>query len=364
MQNNDAVATVLADGTFIADGNTSVIVPRFDSQTLTLGSSRLQVYLDERELAEEKNMVGGSRRPSFQSEFRPQIRGGDDDVAAGVPGPAWVKPQRSEMGYGCRAEYVPPKKLEDPNAQAEVVRKKRLMTPSYPRTTIPIGYQGSVPGGRETYGGTYGLMMGSCTPTRINNLLEKNASEVRSRWSTTSGNNENDRLSTPQIPSQISPTRVASAPPRRPSVVSYAERHRRDARRPSTAYGFRTKTGHVTKGSANMLYAMTPPTNGSMGWNTKNRASSPSRGQPSINEAYIAKREGARRTWDALELQELLRDKINQKTSGANNKVLSAIRLFDREGGVITAASFCTTVPRLVQVDLNTEVCCPCIALH
>ena len=74
-----------------------------------------------------------------------------------------------------------------------------------------------------------------------------------------------------------------------------------------------------------------------------------------MNEAYEAKTEGARRTWNPEELQELLRDKINQKTAGANNRVLSAIRLFDREAGVITAESWCRTLPRLVQVKLSRE---------
>lgn len=103
-----------------------------------------------------------------------------------------------------------------------------------------------------------------------------------------------------------------------------------------------------------MLFDIHPPTS-NLGWNTRNRLNSPRRGAPEMKQQYEVKRSGARRTWNEAELEELLRDKINQKTAGANNRILQAVRLFDRENGVISAEAWKRALPVLVGIDLTDE---------
>jgi len=112
--------------------------------------------------------------------------------------------------------------------------------------------------------------------------------------------------------------------------------------------------GQATSGSGNMLFRMIPPA-ANMGWNTKNRAESPTRGAPVWVPKYYTPPEGARRTWDKDQLETLLRDKINQKTAGSNGKILQAIRLFDRDNGIITAAAWRRALPKLVGIELKDE---------
>ena len=147
------------------------------------------MVLDERHTAVEEEEEEPPFNPSQwqPGDFRPKIRGDDFDVRAGVPGPtsAGPPPPGSTHGYECnRREYVP--------AMPESTRKaKRLLTPSYPRTGIPIGYQGYVPGKDDTYGATYGFQMGLQCPERVQNLRESN--ENKPRWSTTNKSFEEDR---------------------------------------------------------------------------------------------------------------------------------------------------------------------------
>jgi len=238
-----------------------------------------------------------------KGDFRPKIRGDDADVAAGVPGPggAGPPPPGSKVGYiAFRSEYRP-------QASPETKRFKRLMTPSYPRTGIPIGYNGFIPGKRETFGATYGLEMGTCTPNRERNLGErKETKSASNKWSTSNAIFDADRLASAEQPGRISPERVSSAPPHRPVALHHIERHRRDSRRgssgrPLTAGALRQKVKSSTSGSGNLLFDIQPP-GPRCGWsNNRNRLLSPRRGPPDVRVGLKAKLRGtaaARRTWN------------------------------------------------------------------
>jgi len=66
---------------------------------------------------------------------------------------------------------------------------------------------------------------------------------------------------------------------------------------------------------------------------------------------------GARRTWTADQLETLIRDKIQMKTTGGNGQMLTALRIFGAgaSGKDITPQMFQSTITRLLNTDVSEE---------
>jgi len=222
----DAVGTLLPDGTFMK-GSPSICFRDRSSRPSSAASS-----------------AGG--RPSSASSFRPVIQGKGDpnDLPAGKEGLKWndqqIEAARSDTPTNFRCQQIDNEaaadgvsvidEADDEKARhmnLEKQRQKRLFSPKYPRTSIPIGYRGYVPGRAETFGGTYGLRMGQCTPHREKNMFEAATQNV-SRFSSTAKAFEVDRLSSPLNPSKISAHRISSPPRERPPSINYIDRFQQE----------------------------------------------------------------------------------------------------------------------------------------
>jgi len=299
------------------------------------------------------------RRPS--TSFSPLIlgKGDKDDVPAGHEGPAsqGVKPPGSAVGYRCHTfcEDRPDANYSEVVADIEGQDAVKLNNPSYPRTTISIGYQGYIPHRQDSFGTTCGVRIGTTSPHREHNLRDTAAaaagSETNFRGTTTAASFEEDRLATSLQPFQVSPKRVASAPRERRPTVDYIERHRRDTRNGN--HPTSKMYGRATVGSANQLFRVSAP-NGRLGWNTPNRPESPSR-KAEAQKMLTFEKSDLRRKWTAKQLEELLRDKITQKTKGSNGQALQAMRLFLRDGTEISPEAWKKNLPLLVGVELTDE---------